>query len=229
MELTINVDIEQAIQAALSPEKIGPAVQKAVDGCVNDALREVFGYGGDVRKALIEQFAALLPHGLSNADASRFQLVLQNTLHDTVLGEQSAALKLAVENSIKGLLQTPAPELKVSELLALYQNDLYSDEKSFWAEVEESDYATYIALDRTRPSSGGRHAARTQLTIGRDGRVYSVAHAGHAFTPNALPKCVISQLDSAILAMYVGRTKLVMDLTPMQIEDFAREGRCYGE
>lgn len=226
MELTLNIDIEAAIQAALSPEKIGPAVDKAVSGCVNSAVREVFGYGGAVYRQLEEQFAGLIPHGLNEGDAARFQVVLQNTIRETVVGTNAEAVRLAITQSVNEIIGTEDKALKLSDLLRFYKESLHDDAAEFHAQLEENAYGGYHLSLNGAPLKGyqSKYSCETRLAITEDGRVYSLFHKNEHFTPATFPHAAINEFDVATLSLYVGRRHLVIDMSADEVEDFARRG-----
>lgn len=224
MQLTINLNIEDAISKAINPEVMGPVVEKAVFGAVKSAIEDATNYNSEFRKTLQKQLAATLPHGLDLNDLAKFQHILNQTLTAVVNGANNDTVTAAITYAVKAVLPEVQPVIKVTELLEMAREEFLIDpHEEFYAFYEESEYGGgYLFLDsdpkpghsRYSPGNGSResckYSAKYRIAFNKEGEAYSMKLADQDLLPSKLPH-VISRFDTLMLAMYVGRTRIEVD------------------
>jgi hypothetical protein len=231
MELKINLDLEAAVAAALTPEKLGPILDKHLADAVTDAIRDATGYHSTFRGAVKQQLVEALPHGLALDDVAKFQHVLNQSLTSLVHGFNASAVTTALEQVTKETMPNVPPVLKLSDLLESARDGLHKEKhEAFFAALELSDWGThYLYLDSDpspgRSSYGARgdkSSARYRLAVTKEGEVYALHLDGRPITPASRPD-VIGRFDSILMSMYVGRTRLEIDMDADDVESAAAE------
>lgn len=137
----------------------------------------------------------------------------------------------ALNEAAKVALPDVPTVVKMSELItAAREGLLYSDERAaFFAHLDQSDSGGgWLYLDKSdQPGKGygidgGKYSAEYQLAFQRDGSVYALKLRDKQVTPASRPD-VISNFDAMLMAMYVGRTRLELDMDPDDVESAASE------
>jgi hypothetical protein len=230
MQLTINLNIENAISKAINEEVMGPVIEKAVFGAVKSAIEDATGYSSEFRKVLKEQLINTLPHGLDLNDLTKFQFILNNAITDVVNQTNTDTVAVAMRAAVKNVVPEADPVIKVSELLEKCR-EVFSLEQyeAFYAYFEESSYGggtLFIDSDpdvgKSRYTLSGvssynkdrhdqRYSAKYRFSFNEKGEVYSMHLDGKDLRPMAVPT-VISQFDTLMLALYVGRTIIELDM-----------------
>lgn len=235
MKLEINLDLEAALASALSPEKLSPILDKHIAEAVTTAVRDATGYNSAFSKALKEQLAATLPHGLNLDDVAKFQQVLNHSLAGLVGGMNAEAVNTALRKvAAEALPEVPAV-VKLSELLAQCRDGFHKEEhEAFYALWEQNTYGggwLYLHSDpspsstmysRTRDREASKYDARYQLAVSDKGEVYALKLDGRQITPASRPD-VIGHFDAILMSMYVGRTRLEVDMDADDVESAAAE------
>ncbi|MNL81981.1 hypothetical protein D3C87_2092390 [compost metagenome] len=67
-----------------------------------------------------------------------------------------------------------------------------------------------------------QYSARIRLGVNKEGDVYSLKLDGKDITPSSRPD-VIGRFDTMLMAMYVGRTRLEIDMDEDDVESAASE------
>lgn len=232
MNLNITIDLESAVAKALSPEKLAPILDKHVTEAIADAVRDVTGYRSEFREAVKKQLAELMPHGLDLSDVAKFQQVLNDSLRTAVQCANQDAVSTALERAVKDVMPDVPPVLKLSELMDAARHGLGRDDhEAFYAFLDISEYGTgHLFLDGdenpgsrshgTRESK--KYSARYQLAFTKEGEAYALHLDGRAVTPKSRPD-VISAFDSMLMALYVGRSRLDVDMDEDDVESAAQE------
>jgi hypothetical protein len=224
MQLTINLNIEDAISKAINSEVMAPVIEKAVFGAVKSAIEDATGYSSEFRKNLHKQLVTTLPHGLDLNDLAKFQHILNQAMTAVVNGANNDTVSAAMTYAVKAVLPEVEPVVKVTELLELAREEFHVDpNEEFYAFYEESEYGGgYLYLDsdpkpgHSRYSLGNgdrescKYSAKYRIAFNKEGEAYSMKLADQDLLPNKLPHA-ISRFDTLLLAMYVGRTRLEVD------------------
>ncbi|CAB3838810.1 hypothetical protein LMG26686_01342 [Achromobacter mucicolens] len=231
MELKVNIDLEAAVAQALAPEKLQPILDKHITEAITSAIKDATGYRSKFREAVEAQLTEAMPHGLKIDDVAKFQHVLNAALQSAVHTQNSSAVHAALVEAAKVALPDVPTVVKMSELMtAAREGFLYSDERAaFFARFDQSDGGGgWLYLDKSeKPGKGygidgGKYSAEYQLAFQRDGSVYALKLRDKQVTPASRPD-VISNFDAMLMAMYVGRTRLELDMDPDDVESAASE------
>lgn len=233
MELKINLDLEAAVASALTPEKLGPILDKHLAEAIKDAISDVTGYRSEFRTALKEQLGATLPHGLALDDVAKFQQVLNQSLAGLISGMNAEAINTALRKVAAEALPDVPAVMKLSELMEQVRDGFHKDRhEAFFALLETSTYGTRYLYLHDDPSPGSsslysssrsdKNSARYQLAITEEGEVYSLRMDGRQITPASRPD-VVGRFAAILMSMYVGRTRLELDIDSDEVESLATE------
>lgn len=232
--MNITIDFEGALQRALQPETINPILDKHIGKAISDSIDEATGYRSEFRKAVTEQLKESLPHGLRSDDAMKFANILNAAIQKMVGEANNASVSAAINRATSSLLPNVPERMKLSAFAKTLRSGLHKEEReAFYAYMETSDYGTtYIYFDQyEKPGSGGRgydersdmrHRADYRLAVDKEGRVYSLRFESKNVTPASLPN-VIGEFDATIMAFYVGRTTLEIDMDDGDLESLSAE------
>lgn len=235
MEIKINLDLSAAVANALAPENLAPILNKHVTDAIAGAIRNATGYNSEFSKALESQVKEHMPHGLGLDDVVKFQHVLNDALKGAVHGANFDAVNAALIEAAKSALPDVPATISMSELLEMARDGLHVEENApFYALYEESSHGGggYLYLDYN-PSVGGlsygsydrernKYSASISLAFNKEGEVYALKFKDAQITPSSRPT-VISRFDSILMAMYVGRTRLKVDMDADEVESVAQE------
>lgn len=237
MDLNIKLDIESAITAALQPEKLNPILEKHVTTALTEAIREVTGYSSEFAKALKEQLKAALPHGLGLDDVAKFQHCLNQSMRTVLQDANNDAIQAAMDKVVREVMPDVKLVIKLSELMELAREGFHKGtHESFYAYWEPSEYSSgggWLYLDedsdvgqRTYGSHSSyrdrKYSAKYRLAVNKDGSVYALNLDGKDMTPAQRPD-VIGRFDATLMAMYVGRTNLELDIDADDVRSAASE------
>lgn len=227
MEIKIELDLPSIIASAVTAEKLQPLVDKAISDTIKDAIREATDYSSEFRKEVKKQLAAALPHGLAIDDMVKFQQVLNQALNKAVHGENEAAVRTALLKAVKDVMPNAPEVLKLSELMEAAREGFYKDDdkSAFYGYFEEREYGggcIYLDSDPDPGygSSRSHNSARHSISFNQEGVVYALKMNNTQITPASQPT-VITRFESILMAMYVGRTRLDIDLDPYEVKSAA--------
>lgn len=234
MKITFNIDLEASIASALSPEKLQPILDKHITAAVTSAIDGATGYNSEFRKSLAAQVAEALPHGLSVSDVSKFQHILNASLNVFVQSANSEAINAALNKAIAHVMPDVPAVVKMSELLKLARESFHiEDNGAFYAYYEPNEYGGggHLYLDRdARPGSASsykdrddiKYSANFRIAFNKEGGVYALKFDQKDVTPASRPT-VITALESVLMSMYVGRTRIEVDIDDGDVESAAQE------
>lgn len=231
MELKVNIDLEAVVAQAVAPETLQPILDKHITDAIASAIQAATGYRSKFREAVEAQLVEAMPHGLRLDDVAKFQHVLNTALQSAVHGQNSEAVCAALAEAAKAALPEVPPVVKMSELMtAAREGMLYSDErKAFYANFEKSSSGGgWLYLDENETPGkgygigGGKYSAKYHIAFQHDGSVYALRLGDKQITPASRPD-VISHFDAMLMSMYVGRTRLELDMEPDDVESAACE------
>lgn len=118
--------------------------------------------------------------------------------------------------------------MKLSELLEAARGEFHKEEhEAFFAHYEPSEYGGgRLCLDSDESLGSGygskTHRAQHQIAFTEGGEVYSLKLCGSQITPASRPT-VISRFDGILMAMYVGRTRIKVDMDADDVKSAAQE------
>jgi hypothetical protein len=223
MEIKIELNLPELIASSVSAEKIQPILDKAISQAIADAIREATGYNSPFSKALKQQLAEAMPHGLSIDDVAKFGHVFNAAITDAVHGQNTETIQAALRKAATAALPDVPSRIKLSELLKEARDGLHKEEyEAFYAHLELSEYGGgWLSLDKDA-NTRSEYRAGIRLSFTKEGEVYSLRLDGQQITPKSMPH-VIGRFEGLLLSMYVGRTSLEVDQDPDEVEYAAAE------
>lgn len=237
MELKINIDLEAAIAKALSPESLQPILDKHITGAITNAINSATSYGSEFTKVLTEQVKTGLPHGLGLDDLAKFQQVLNAAMNRAVQSCNEGSVSAALEKAVRDVMPDVPAVIKLSDFMKEARDGFHKGEHdAFYAHFEPSSYGGggWLYLDGDEKPGDGlyskshksrderKYSAQCRLAINSNGDVYALRMDGKDVTPASRPD-VIGRFDSLLMAMYVGRTRLEIDMDDDDIESASSE------
>lgn len=235
--MNTTIDFEGAIARSLAPEALNPILDKHLKDAITSAIRDATGYGSEFQKALKEQISTALPHGLNLDDVAKFQQVLNAAMVRVVQSSNESAVHLALEKAVQKVMPDVPAVVKLSELLKEARDGFHKEQnEAFYAYFETRSYSDgggWLYLDANeKPGDTLFHSTREdreerkykaniRLGITSDGDVYALRLDGKDLTPASRPD-VVGRFDSLLMAMYVGRTKIEIDMD----DDDVRASSC---
>lgn len=239
MQIDLAIDLQSAIQKAVSPEALQPIIDKAIQSAVSSAINDATGYRSKFSEALKTQMAEALPHGLGADDMVKFQHVLNGVITKLVGEANTNTIRTAFDHALKAVMPEVPAVVKLSAFMEIARDGFHKEKHeafyAFWKPSEfggggwlyldkdekpghSSSYSTYSAFDR----DDAKYKASFRLAVTEDGAVYALHMDGKVVTPVSLPD-VISQFDTTLMAMYVGRTRLEIDIDDDDVAAAASE------
>ena len=226
MQLDINV--EDLLAASLTAEKLAPILDKHISEAIKDAIRDATGYNSEFRKSLKVQIEEALPHGLALDDTVKFQQCLNQSLRAVLQGANNDTIQTALDGVLRDVMPDVKPIIKLSEFIAMARDGFHKEKhEAFYAHWEESEYSSgggwlYLDRDESLGDRFGRnkYSAQYRLAVNGDGCVYALHLDGKDVTPASRPD-IISHFDATIMGMYVGRTKLEVDIDEGEVSSLA--------
>lgn len=225
MEIKIELDLSAIVAQAVSAERIQPIVDKAIAEAVKDAINDATGYRSKFRDAMKEQLSEAMPHGLRIDDVAKFQQVLNAAVSSAVKGENAKSVQTAITSAVGSFMPDLPARTKLSVLLQTARSGFIKEShEAFFAELEMSEYSGgggWLYLD-PEESTRGKYSASMRLAFTREGQVYSLALNDKVVTPMSLPNAV-GEFEAILLALYVGRTTLEIDMHEHDVKSAASE------
>lgn len=238
MEIKIDLDLPSIIAQAVSAERIQPIVDKAISDAVKNAIDDATSYRSEFRTALKDQLSAAMPHGLALDDVAKFQNILNRAINKLTQECNASTVHTAIENAVKEVMPDVPAVIKMSTLLEEARSGLHKeDRESFYAYFEPSEYSSgggHLFLDgNENPGSSGysgtrrsredqKYSASLRLAFNGEGEVYALRLDGEDVTPKSRPD-IIGRFHSILMAMYVGRTRIEVDMDDNDVESAAGE------
>lgn len=235
MNINIELDLAGIITQACAAERIQPLIDKAIAEALKSAIDDATGYRSEFRKALAAQLATALPHGLGVDDVAKFQQVLNATLTKHVQDANAETVDTAVNKMLRDVLPDVPASVKLSDFMKSARSGFHKEEhEAFYAYWEPSTYGGgRLYLDsqelpgqgygsRTRDREDVKYSANCRLAVNKEGEVYSLRLDGKDILPNSRPN-VIREFEATLMAMYVGRTRLDVDIDDDDVRAAAQE------
>ena len=236
MEIKIDLDLPSIISQAVSAERIQPIVEKAITSAITSAIDSATGYSSEFRKALETQLKEAMPHGLALDDVAKFQHILNGAMNKLAQECNNGAIQLALEKAVKDVMPEAPQVIKMSELISMARAGLHKEEhEAFYAHFEPSTSGGgWLSVD-SDPNPGGsstyggyksreerKYSASIRLAFTRDGEVYSLKLNGNQITPSSRPN-IIGEFSATLMAMYVGRTRIEVDIDDDDVNSASSE------
>lgn len=225
MNITINLDLEAAIQKAVSMERLAPLIDKSLTEAIASAIGSATGYSSEFRKAVEKQLAQALPHGLEIGEIAKFQQVVNQVITDSVQRTNEKTIATALAKVAQLSLTEVPTKVKMSEILKFYRDSLHiEDDEGFFALYEPGEFSLgylYLSDENHQRKQFSKYSAKVRIGFDKnDGSVFSLALDGKHITPASTPN-ICGRFEDVALAMYVGRTSLVVDLDADGVEEAA--------
>lgn len=230
MEIKINLDLPGLIAQAVTVERLQPIVDKAIADAIKSAINDATGYRSPFSEAIKKQLAEAMPHGLALDDVAKFQQVLNHALQSAVHGANADAVNTALAKAVEQVVPDVPAVMKMSELLEVARASFNKEDgEAFYALYEESEFGGgHLYLhDHDKPghgygTDGGKYSAQHQIAFNSAGEAYTLKLRDKQVTPASRPDA-ITRLDSTLLAMYVGRTRIEVDIDDDDVRRAASE------
>lgn len=236
MNISITLDLPGIVAQACAAERLQPLIDKAIGDALKSAIDEATGYRSEFRKAMAAQLTQALPHGLGVEDVAKFQHVLNDAINRHVHGANADTVAAALEKVMKDALPDVPPVVKLSELIQIARHGFHKEQHdAFYAYWEPSTYGGggWLYLDSNeRPKQGYgstscsredmKYSAEHRFWVNQDGEAYALRLDGKDVTPASRPD-VIGEFDATLMAMYVGRTRLEVDIDDDDVRCAAAE------
>jgi len=223
MEIKIDLDLPSIISQAVSAERIQPIVDKAVAEAVGSAIRDATGYSSPFREALQTQLKEAMPHGLAIDDVAKFQHMINAAVTDAVKGANAESIKTAIAQGLKSAIPAAAERIKLSELLKEARGAFHKEKhEAFYAHYKPSEYGGgWLSLDSDE-STSSEYRADIRIGFNDKGGAHSLKLDGRDITPKSVPNA-IGRFDGLLLALYVGRSSVELDIDAEDVESAASE------
>lgn len=220
MSITINLNIEQILNNALSDDRIQPIIDKALSDAIKSAIEDATGHRSEFRDALKKQMAEIMPGGIRIDEVAKMQYMVNAAVTNAVQGENAARLQAAITEGLKHIMPDVPARIKLSDLLEAARDGFHKDDgEAFYAHYEPSNYSSgggWLYLDGDEDCRE-TYRASMRLAFNSDGDVYSLKLDGRDITPKSVPDA-IGRFDGLLLSLYVGRTTLEIDMDSDDVE-----------
>jgi hypothetical protein len=232
MNITIQLDLPAIITQACSAERLQPLMDKAIEQALKSAIEEATGYRSEFRKALAAQLTECLPHGLGASDVAKFQTVLNDAVAKHLHNANATTVQTAFDKIMRDVMPDVPEVIKLSDLLKEARSGFHKeDHEAFYAHWEPSQFGGgWLYLDKNENPGGKGHgasmtdrnevkySANYRIAVNEDGEVYSTRLDGKDLTPKSRPD-VVGSFHAVLMAMYVGRTKLDVDIDDDDVQN----------
>jgi hypothetical protein len=133
------------------------------------------------------------------------------------------AVSAAMEKVVGDVMPDVPAVMKISELLQAAREAFYKEpHDAFFAHLEESESGGgWLYLDSNEDlSESKKYSADHRLAFTKDGTIYSLHLNDTPVTPASRPD-VISRFEGILMSMYVGRTRLEVDMDEHDVSSAA--------
>lgn len=234
MNIAITLDLPGIIAQACTAERLQPLIDKAISEALKSAIGDATGYNSEFRKTMAAQLADALPHGLGADDVAKFQHVLNQAVTRHVHDANAATVQTSLDKLMGEVMPDVPKVVKLSELMKDVRAGLHKEQhEAFYAHWEPSPYGGgHLYLDedehpgqsgygaRNRDRKDVKYSAEHRISVTKDGEVYALRMDSKDVTPNSRPN-VIGSFDTTLMAMYVGRTRLEVDIDDEEVASAA--------
>lgn len=232
MNINIQLDLPAIIAKACSAERLQPLMDMAIAEALKSAINEATGYKSEFRKALAAQLTERLPHGLGVDDVAKFQTVLNDAVSKHLHNANATTVQTAFDKIMRDVMPDVPEVIKLSDLLKEARSGFHKENhEAFYAYWKPSEYGGgWLCLDKNENPGGSgygasitdrdevKYRANYRIAVNEDGDVYSMHLDGKDLTPKSRPD-VIGSFDAVLMAMYVGRTKLDVDIDDDDVQN----------
>lgn len=236
MNISITLDLPGIIAQACAAERLQPLIDKAIGEALKSAIEEATGHRSEFRKTMAAQLVEALPHGLGTDDVVKFQQVLNAAVTKHVHNANTTTVHAAFDKIMADVMPDVPEVIKLSDLLKEARDGFHKEQhEAFYAYWEPCNYGggwLYLDDDKHPGSSSYgakkrdrdevKYSADFRIAVNKDGEVYAMRLDGKDVTPKSRPD-VVDSFDSILMAMYVGRTKLEVDIDDDDVQSASDE------
>ncbi len=223
MQITIDLDLQKLIADAVNTERLQPLIDKAIVSAISSAIDDATGYRSQFREELKKQLSDSMPHGLSIDDCAKFQQMANAAVTEVVHGANAETIQTALRESFKAMVPDVPTVIKLSELMKKARGGFHKEQhEAFYAHLETSQYGGARLYLDSNEDCREKYRADICIAFNKEGEVYSLKLDGIDITPKSAPDA-IGRFDGLLLSLYVGRTKLEIDMDEGDVEGAASE------
>jgi len=234
--VNISIDFEDALARALTPEALTPILDLHIKKAVTNAIEEATGYRSEFQKALKEQITSALPHGLSVSEVAKFQQILNHSISTMVTAGNESLVKTAFDKALNAVMPNVPTVIKMSELLdearAGFNKERHEAFYAYFAPCRYTRKGGWLYLDpdenpgeyshNNKEREDKKYKAKYRIAINEKGAVYSLKLDSEDITPASRPD-IIGRFESLLMALYVGRTHIEIDMDDEDVNYASQE------
>lgn len=221
MQFTFDIDLQAIVAKTMAPENIAPVLEAAITKAFKSAVDDATGYRSEFSEKLKTQLKEALPHGLAIDEFAKFQFILNQVINSAVHDANSETIRVAMAGAVKSVLPDVSARIKLSELVEKAREGFYKENhEAFYAKFEPSEHGGgHLSLHGDEDCSS-TYSADVRLAFNKAGEVYKLKMRGADVSPGKLPDA-ISRFDGMLLALYVGRSTIEIDIDEYDVSSAA--------
>lgn len=193
-------------------ESLETVVKDKVSSCIEGVFSDLFRSYGDLTKILSKKIEEGLKLGFENLKIESYNdrviSIIQHELGKYIDENVSEVIAKRLNGELSFLTKK---EWKLSEILEVFVEEEWPADEYYFhptIEVEVSNYgSTYIAFDKK--SGKLRHDCEYQLSINRQGEIYSYETRGYFGKPINRPP--LSKIENLIYSLYASAAVIEVD------------------
>ena len=220
MDIKISIDLETALQnaitAAVQPDKLQDLIQGRVEEAVKAAVNEATGYNSPFRKTVLNAITSAMPSDIDKL--GRMSDVVLKILSAQVEKAQNEFVTQAMAESIAELIPSARREVKLSDLVREMITSDSTFGNNFTFEMKESgSCAGYWSLD-----FGPARAGFTD-----EGKCFSLMFDGYDCNKRVFIGTAFGS-QKVLLGLYTQQTVVIRDVDQYQIYDIIEDVKSSG-
>lgn len=214
MEININIDLETALQnaitAAVQPDKLQALIQGKVEDAVKNALNEATGYRSPFQKAVTDAITAAMPADIDHL--GRLSDAVLKILQAQVEKAQNEFITQAMAEKIAQLIPSARREVKLSDLIREMAEGARTFVRDIECKIEDATTDGYWYLEF------GNSRAR----FNADGKCYDLSLDGYDCKKTAFIGSAYGE-QKVLLGLYTQQTTVIRDINQDDVEDLIYE------
>lgn len=221
MQFTFDIDLQAIVAKTMAPENIAPVLEAAITKAFKNAVDDATGYRSEFSEKLKAQLKEALPHGLAIDEVAKFQFLMNQAVTSAVHGANSETIRVAMLDAIKQVMPDVPARIKLSDLVEQAREGFHKEKhEAFYARFEAHQYGGgHLSFDGDEDCRSP-YSASVRLAFNEAGEVYTLYMRGGDVLPNKLPEA-ITRFDGLLLALYVGRSTIEVDIDEDDFRDAA--------
>lgn len=215
--MQLNIDIQgmlaDAMNNALSPEKLQPIIQSNIERALKDCIEDQLGYRAPFRELLKTKMAEVMPTDIEGL--GMFSDLVMKVIREKLNSSQNDFIAQAIQPQLESLLRPLPATMKVSQLanqLLEYFSEAYEREggQPTFIIDDDSNVDGYWRFYADPRESSSKYSCKIQMAFNKEGECYSMK-----LDEREPSKCLlIGQgygADALALNIYTGKVKIQMD------------------